>query len=94
MIYCAVCRTEMSCIKVGVGIDFGNGHVYASDLYQCRHCNATVARANDHPYHDSDYHREYYITDAVAATRAETVAPIEKTLRLDSGNEFSQGDEL
>jgi len=45
MIFCQKCRREMKVDKNGVGVDFGNGHVYCSDRYICLGCGATVLHA-------------------------------------------------
>lgn len=61
MIVCAPCKREMLCDKNGVGVDFGGGHVYASDRWRCPSCGQTVCTTNDQPHYDRDYsrHDEY-----------------------------------
>lgn len=61
MIVCVNCKQEMQCTKNGVGIDFGNGHIYAGDKYSCSQCNATIIRTNAASHHDPEYtfHDEY-----------------------------------
>jgi DNA-directed RNA polymerase subunit RPC12/RpoP len=55
MIICVNCRKEMRCDKNGVGADFGNGHVYASDRYKCDECGAMILKTNREPVHDPEH---------------------------------------
>ena len=59
---CAKCRIEFRCKKNSVGADFGNGHVYPGDLYQCGTCGAEILLTNVKPSHDPDYtYQDQYI---------------------------------
>jgi len=55
MYVCVKCRKEMRCDKTGVGVDFGNGHVYAGDRYKCPACGNEVVATNSNPYFDPEY---------------------------------------
>jgi DNA-directed RNA polymerase subunit RPC12/RpoP len=55
LVVCTNCKKEMICDKNGLGIDYGNGHVYPSDRYLCKNCGATIAIANDRALHDPNY---------------------------------------
>jgi len=46
MIICVKCKIEMKAEKNGVGADFGNGHIYAGDRYQCPQCGAMILKTN------------------------------------------------
>ena len=64
MYVCADCRQEMMCQKNGVGYDFGNNHVYPSDMYQCRNCGHRILATNARPSHDRYYKfQEVYLPD-------------------------------
>ena len=52
---CAKCRVELHCKKNSVGADFGNGHVYPGDLFECPTCNAEILLTNVNPSFDPDY---------------------------------------
>ena len=52
MIMCQKCGAEMVCVKNGVGVDFGNGHVYAGDRYECRSCHSSVVNTTGTPVFD------------------------------------------
>ena len=58
---CMTCRKKLVCIKTGVGLDFGNGTVYAADIFECPQCKTKFANANSAPYYDPEYGwpREY-----------------------------------
>jgi DNA-directed RNA polymerase subunit RPC12/RpoP len=55
MLICVKCKKEMSCLKNGVGADFGFGHVYPSDSYRCSGCGHVVLQTNPSAIHDPDY---------------------------------------
>lgn len=55
MYICIACRKELRCLKNGVGLDFGNGHVYPSDTFVCPGCGIQIAATNRSPTHDKDY---------------------------------------
>jgi len=42
LIVCEKCKKEMSCEKNGVGIHYGNGHVYAGYRYVCSICGVSI----------------------------------------------------
>lgn len=58
MLVCAGCKKEMQCIQNGVGIDFGNGHVYPSDTFLCRQCRVVIAYSNSKPTSDKNYDKQ------------------------------------
>jgi hypothetical protein len=41
--------------KMGVGVDFGNHHVYPGDEIGCRICGLSIIASNDLPVHDDNY---------------------------------------
>jgi hypothetical protein len=51
---CGECKTELSCKKNGFIVDYASGRRYSSDLYECLHCEYTVAILSDEP-HPSGY---------------------------------------
>lgn len=55
MIICVTCVMEMKCTKTGIGVDYGNGHVYSGDRFQCENCGADIIHANNSSYHDPEY---------------------------------------
>jgi len=57
MYICVDCRRQMRCDKNGVGADFGNGHVYPSDRWECPDCMKQILVTNPSPIRD-----EYYDT--------------------------------
>lgn len=61
MIICVKCAREMRCLKNGVGVDYGGGHVYAGDKFGCAGCGAEVIKCNVAPHQDTNYefHDEY-----------------------------------
>ncbi len=61
MLICVGCKREMSCIRTGMGADFGHGHIYAGDIFQCFKCEVKIAKCNGYPGHDPEhkYHDMY-----------------------------------
>lgn len=61
MIVCVKCQREMRCEKTGVGVHFGQGHVYAGDRFKCPECGANIVRTTAEPHFDPElkYHKEY-----------------------------------
>ena len=55
---CVNCQKKMFCAKNGVGADFGNGHVYASDMYRCPECGAMMLHTNENAVFDPN--RKFY----------------------------------
>jgi len=55
MYICVQCRKEMRCEKNGVGADFGNGHVYASDRFICDTCGHMILATNQNAVYDPDH---------------------------------------
>jgi hypothetical protein len=46
---CVICGLDMTCVKTGAVLHYGNGHCYAADIFACPKCNATVAVTGDTP---------------------------------------------
>lgn len=42
MIVCYVCKTEIECFKNGIGVRFGENHVYMGDLFKCKTCKTKI----------------------------------------------------
>ena len=55
MLVCEKCKRQLRCETNGVGINYGHGHVYASDRFICPECGATILKANDNAYYDINY---------------------------------------
>ena len=55
MYICIACKKEMLCFKNGVGIDYGNGHVYPSDIFECPYCQVRIAATNRNSIHDPEH---------------------------------------
>jgi hypothetical protein len=52
----------MKCIKNGCGIDYGHGHVYAGDLFQCPNCSISIISTNKSASYDPEYkYFEFYL---------------------------------
>ena len=63
MIVCAYCKKEMRCEKMGIGCDFGNGHVYAGDSYKCPTCHVVIIKTNEVASFDPEHEfQDEYIT--------------------------------
>lgn len=45
----------MTCVKMGVGVNYGRGHVYPGDLYQCPECDVKIVWTIGTATHDGDY---------------------------------------
>jgi len=45
----------MRCLKNGVDVNFGHGHVYPEDMYQCSQCGDKMLATNGRPIPDPDY---------------------------------------
>jgi hypothetical protein len=54
MLICVDCRVEMTCAKNGMVADYGNGHHYAGDAYQCPECSAFVLTTAAEAYYDPE----------------------------------------
>ena len=53
---CVKCRREMRCTKNGIGADFGNGHIYPTDKFECPECGIEVLDSgNQNAYQDPDH---------------------------------------
>lgn len=62
MYICADCQVELTCIKNGVGADFGNGHVYVGDLYRCPRCGRRILTTNAGSVYDPEYkYKDQYL---------------------------------
>jgi len=56
MYVCVACRKELRCLKNGVGLDYGHGHVYPSDTFVCPGCGIQIASSgNVNAIHDPEY---------------------------------------
>ena len=58
MYICLDCKVEMICKKNSVGADFGNGHVYPADKFQCPICKGEILATNHSPVYDPDYSQQ------------------------------------
>lgn len=54
MLVCTRCSAEMHCVKVGVGVRFGENHVYPGDIFQCPKCHYTIIQTSHEPLYDPD----------------------------------------
>lgn len=57
MYICVKCQNQMWCQKNEVGADFGNGHVFSSDRFECPVCKhrILVVGRETQPMRDPDY---------------------------------------
>ena len=55
MLICTECRIILKCIKNSIGVDFGNGHLYAGDLFRCPECGYSVVSTNKNASYDPEY---------------------------------------
>jgi hypothetical protein len=51
MIVCVKCKKEMTCVKTGYGVRFGEAHVYPGDLFECQECRSQVVSTHATPVH-------------------------------------------
>jgi predicted RNA-binding Zn-ribbon protein involved in translation (DUF1610 family) len=52
----------MVCMKTGVAVDFGLGHCYAGDRFECPKCKANIARCNGVSHYDPEHrHHDEYV---------------------------------
>jgi len=58
MLACVECKREMKVLKNGVGLDFGHGHVYPSDIWICPECGKQTANAIVASINDPEYRRQ------------------------------------
>jgi hypothetical protein len=66
MMACTKCAREMEATLNGLGLDYGNGHVYSADEWTCPDCGAVVAATNARPMYDPDHTQcERYVDMAV-----------------------------
>lgn len=54
MLVCVDCKKEMTVVKNGYGVRYGQSHVYPGDLFKCKSCNVEVIRTNKEPIHDPE----------------------------------------
>lgn len=55
MVVCVECKKEMVCVENGLGVRYGNSHVYAGDKYQCKKCLKEIIYTNNSSIHDPDH---------------------------------------
>lgn len=55
MLICCKCQREMRCDKIGVGADFGNGHVYPAVRFICKYCGHTILNTTRNYIVDPDH---------------------------------------
>ena len=60
---CGKCKREMKCTKNGVGLDFGGGHIYAGDRWECPGCGAEVIVSTGVPSFDPDHRQRSEYVD-------------------------------
>jgi hypothetical protein len=54
MIVCVKCGREMKCEENGLGVRYGESHVYTGDKYKCPECNIEVIKTGT-TVHDPDH---------------------------------------
>ena len=54
MVVCYKCGKEMKCSKNGIGVRYGESHVYPGDLYICICCGKQIILTESSPVHDPD----------------------------------------
>ena len=52
MLVCYKCGKEMSCTQNGVGVRYGESHVYPGDLYSCKCCGIEIIKTVSTAVHD------------------------------------------
>jgi len=54
--------SEMQCVKNGIGINYGHGHVYPGDKYRCPKCESEIIISDGSSIHDPNLKSmdEYY----------------------------------
>ncbi len=54
MLICVECKKEMTVVKNGYGVRYGQSHVYPGDLLRCKGCHTEVIITNNDPIHDPE----------------------------------------
>jgi hypothetical protein len=83
-IFCVKCKRDMTCIKMGVGVNYGYGHVYPGDLYECPECKFKMIWTIGHSVHDGNYDQFVHYFDAREAELKvlESIKKLKKPYRL------------
>jgi predicted RNA-binding Zn-ribbon protein involved in translation (DUF1610 family) len=51
---CVRCLAEMTCERTGLGVRFGQAHVYPGDMFKCPKCGAEIIVTSGQPTHDPE----------------------------------------
>ena len=54
MVVCVECKKEMRVNQNGLGVRYGNSHVYAGDKYVCPECGKELIVTNKDAVHDPE----------------------------------------
>jgi len=54
---CMQCSRDMRCVFNGIGIDYGNGHVYPGDVWWCPSCTIEITATTGQPTYDPEYNK-------------------------------------
>lgn len=52
---CIKCLKEMTCIKTGKGVRFGDAHVYMGDAFKCPSCQSEIIVTASNAIHDPEH---------------------------------------
>ena len=47
MLICTDCGREMTCIRTGTWVHYGNGLIYPGDTFLCSKCQTRVTKCNE-----------------------------------------------
>ena len=63
---CASCNKEMTCVKTATVADFGGGHLYRGDIFQCPTCKATIFSSDGRPFYQVELPRSDFDLDMLS----------------------------
>lgn len=69
MYVCVTCKRKMRCDKNGVGADFGNGHVYPGDRYECDNCGYKILATTGVPILDLEHKSQHEYLEMAKVTQ-------------------------
>jgi hypothetical protein len=72
MLICHMCHKEMKVVKNGVHVDYGNGHVYSADKWQCPICTNIVYLTNSTPFFDKEHYPNITYFDMNSKVESDT----------------------